>query len=266
MFLSSELDKGTFEGRKVPENEGCTNDAWWDKKWVPFAEDSCADLICLDLNPGPKGNPGQLIWMEQQDGTGPIAEPETNFLGWLSNFLERLQDNELIVDEEGFIGDPIVHPMVEAKVSLPELSYEESDLIEDAVKAGDLDLLKALVDSKGPDISLVYERPLLSVIAEHGKQDFAEFILSKGGDVNIGQNSGLRTPLFRVCWGMGAKIPLVEFLLDKGADVNALTAYDGGPIHSAIMWEHKDIVDLFTKRGADLDMEDANGRAVRDLL
>ena len=75
---------------------------------------------------------------------------------------------------------------------------------------------------------------------------------------------GKRTALFWACWGMQARLELVELLLQHDADPNAQTAYDGTPLHSAIMWDQGDIVRVLIAAGADPACKDAKGRTARD--
>ena len=52
-------------------DDGRIAHCYWNPAWIPIAEDSCGNLLCVDLTPGPQGKKGQLLWMEFQEGQGP---------------------------------------------------------------------------------------------------------------------------------------------------------------------------------------------------
>lgn len=87
-----------------PEGEGnveVIQDTPWNPAWVPFAEDSGGNLICLDLAPGPRGRVGQVIYLEQVEG--PLASPYGSFDEWLRAYRDGLQRGGYMVNAEGFI-------------------------------------------------------------------------------------------------------------------------------------------------------------------
>ena len=54
---------------------------WWDKGWVPFAQDSGGNLVCVDLHPGPRGQVGQVIgWEARMGPVGPFASSLVDYL------------------------------------------------------------------------------------------------------------------------------------------------------------------------------------------
>jgi uncharacterized protein len=108
------LDSGTVEvniesgkKRKADHREihdptsRVINPVWWSTGWLPIAEDSRGNLICLDSDPGPEGVVGQVLIWEME--TGPLATPFRSFTEWLEDYLTGLQDGRFFVDEEGFI-------------------------------------------------------------------------------------------------------------------------------------------------------------------
>ncbi|MFI6102405.1 SMI1/KNR4 family protein [Lentzea sp. NPDC051213] len=52
----------------------------FDPKWVPIAFNACADLVCVDLAPGPSGRVGQLI---QIAGEVPLTYLADSVAGWV---------------------------------------------------------------------------------------------------------------------------------------------------------------------------------------
>ncbi len=263
------LEKGELEGR-APSEEGqeALQPGFWNRRWIPFAADSVGNLLCIDLDPGPRGKVGQLVQFERQDGIGPIAMPQQDFAGWLRKYRDRLRKGELVVDEEGFVDEPLTKPSVTPVDEAPkELSSKLSDRVEAAIRKGDLKKFMGLLDEHGLSVNahLIYERPLLCVAAEACNLELVKLLLERGADINIGQRRGNRTPLFWACWGMGEKLPLVRLLVERGADVNAMTGYDGTPLHSAVMWEHRDVIEYLLAQGADPRMKDAQGHSAAQL-
>lgn len=90
------------EGREIDAPEAkVIKPVWWNKAWVPFAEDSGGNLLCLDLDPGPKGKKGQVLVFEMSMGPGP--EGHASFGEWLADYRDGLKAGRFVVDDGGFI-------------------------------------------------------------------------------------------------------------------------------------------------------------------
>lgn len=90
------------EGREIDAPEaGIIQPIWWSKAWIPFAEDSGGNLLCLDLDPGPEGDKGQVLVFEMSMGPGP--EGHASFGEWLEDYRDGLLEGRFVVDESGFI-------------------------------------------------------------------------------------------------------------------------------------------------------------------
>lgn len=101
--MMTELNQdGTFEGNEVEGAErGLIQNAWWHSKWIPFAEDSGGNMLCIDMAPGINGTKGQIIKMEIQ--SGPSATGHKSFLDWLRRYKDDLYGGKYEVDDFGFI-------------------------------------------------------------------------------------------------------------------------------------------------------------------
>lgn len=109
--MAESLDKGVFNDGRVERHlkEGFGNwdsgrieQVWWSKKWIPFAEDSCGNMYCIDLAPTSKGKKGQLLNMEVQDGQGIyLLEDFENLPDFLSKYLARLEKKDYDLEEWG---------------------------------------------------------------------------------------------------------------------------------------------------------------------
>lgn len=102
LMMKELYEEGEFEGLQInyPEKNIIQN-KWWDLKWIPFAEDSGGNMICIDMNPALKGVKGQIIYWEANEG--PIPSKYKSFLDWLESYKNDLYNGLYEVDEEGYI-------------------------------------------------------------------------------------------------------------------------------------------------------------------
>ncbi len=110
--MTTHLRKGTYAGwveaREIEANnpgirERVIQKCWWNEGWLPFAEDSCGNLKCVDLSPGPRGVVGQIVAMEIQDGQGPSATGAKSLRDYLAEQLGFLRTGKFRVDDEGLL-------------------------------------------------------------------------------------------------------------------------------------------------------------------
>jgi cell wall assembly regulator SMI1 len=89
------LRDGSLGRRRIVDRPGALP-IWWDERWIPFAQDSCGNLVCT--------SPTGLIHLETQDSQGAYQEPG-DFTSWLETYRGRLTSGELVVDAEGFVDE-----------------------------------------------------------------------------------------------------------------------------------------------------------------
>lgn len=95
-------EQGVFADHEILEQgSGVIQNTWWDSGWIPFAEDSGGNMICLDLNPADDGVVGQILYMDIQEG--PSLSEFKSFLDWLKYYRDGLHIGKYEVDEEGYI-------------------------------------------------------------------------------------------------------------------------------------------------------------------
>jgi Ankyrin repeats (3 copies) len=100
-----------------------------------------------------------------------------------------------------------------------------------------------------------YHKTPLHLAAQQGHREVAEYLLSKGADVNA-QDQALATPLEEAA---AADHPdLVDFLLSKGADLH-IQCVSGGPTRIAALLGHVDVVRILIEKGADPNGKDSSG-------
>lgn len=107
-MMKEHLDKGVFDDGRIERHEkenfgnwkgDYVKKVWWSTKWIPFAEDSCGNMKCIDLDPGKNGEEGQITAMEIQDGQGPFATKYTSFSSYLEDQLSFYKNNKYEVGE-----------------------------------------------------------------------------------------------------------------------------------------------------------------------
>jgi len=120
----------------------------------------------------------------------------------------------------------------------------------DAVRAGDLDKVKALVEK---DPKIVNEKgrngaTILFAAIGFRRLEIAGYLISKGADVNV-QNNFHATPLHLACLG-GAPLEFIKLLSEKGAAVNAVGTYTGRPLDIALDRGDTGVIEYLKSRGA----------------
>lgn len=74
----------------------------FDPKWIPFAQDGGGNMLCIDMNPGPNGNPGQVIQWELRGGGAAfkvfsfpiLLESAVRKLSLLDSFMSKRRNKE----------------------------------------------------------------------------------------------------------------------------------------------------------------------------
>lgn len=95
----------SFEGRGY--QEGILSDKVFDRNWFPVGIDSYDGAICIDLNPGPNGISGQLLYMMYVgDGkSGPYYSGFGSFKELLMHHLQVLKTRRIEIEEN------IIYPL-----------------------------------------------------------------------------------------------------------------------------------------------------------
>ncbi len=74
----------------------------FDPKWIPFAQDGGGNMLCIDMNPGPNGNSGQVIQWELRGGGAAfkvfsfpiLLESSVRKLSLLDSFMSKRKNKE----------------------------------------------------------------------------------------------------------------------------------------------------------------------------
>jgi cell wall assembly regulator SMI1 len=98
-------NKGSFANRKTDSRSlGIIKNIWWDSHWIPFAEDGCGNLHCIDLAPDVNGTIGQVIYWEKIQG--PLPSGCQSFFAWFRDMDQGL-GKYYVVGEEGRIEEKL---------------------------------------------------------------------------------------------------------------------------------------------------------------
>jgi cell wall assembly regulator SMI1 len=93
------FDDGRVEQRAENYSGKRFQRVWWDRQWIPFCEDGCGNMRCIDCNPAEQGTKYQLLDMEIQDGMGPLRSKYGTFRQVLQQYKQRLLTKNFVLDE-----------------------------------------------------------------------------------------------------------------------------------------------------------------------
>ena len=82
------LHRGTF-GDAESTPQGPIKTDWWNVRWIPFTHDGGGNYQCLDLDPAPGGNVGQIINFDHEVGATEVLAP--SFRAFLAAFADDLE-------------------------------------------------------------------------------------------------------------------------------------------------------------------------------
>jgi glyoxylase-like metal-dependent hydrolase (beta-lactamase superfamily II) len=120
----------------------------------------------------------------------------------------------------------------------------------DAVKAGDLDKVRLIVE-RDPRIVNVPnqngETILFAAIVPGRRAEIVEYLISKGANVNQMNNFHM-APLHLACRRLPLEI--VRLLVEHGADVNAVSKYQGRPLDMAYERGDEPVIAYLKSKGA----------------
>jgi len=74
------------------DSGGIVKPGWWHAGLIPVLEDSGGNQLCIDLDPGPRGVVGQMVWWEIHEG--PIPHSADSLLNLLRAHWEHLSSGK----------------------------------------------------------------------------------------------------------------------------------------------------------------------------
>lgn len=88
---------GTFAAHELFDDSGARFAAVkWHTGWIPLAQDSCGNLYCIDLAPGPTGQVGQVLRWEVRGGA--FAESSVRLAELLERYADALESRKFKYD------------------------------------------------------------------------------------------------------------------------------------------------------------------------
>lgn len=95
---------GEFGERTIDAPEAkVVKPVWWHKGLIPFAQDGAGNLLCIDLDPGPKGSNGQITRFERN--MGPAPTEHRSFGGWLTAYRDAVRAGEFKIGRDQYLRD-----------------------------------------------------------------------------------------------------------------------------------------------------------------
>lgn len=92
-IMNSLLERNEFDDFESVEAIGpVKSEAWWNPKWIPFAESTSGDLLCIDLDQENGGDVGQIIIFWHDWGQRKVVAPHLKY--FIKNTLNTLTSNE----------------------------------------------------------------------------------------------------------------------------------------------------------------------------
>jgi len=97
------VEAGEFVDRKgLPKRskpDAGIKDGWWNTLWLPFFDDANSNHYCIDLDPSPEGNYGQVIQTWHDDHERRLIAPSLK--AWFIQYKEDLATGKLVVKTHG---------------------------------------------------------------------------------------------------------------------------------------------------------------------
>lgn len=132
------------------------------------------------------------------------------------------------------------------------------DVIE-AIKSGDLNLVKTLIAEKGVNskTTTAGRFTLLHTACYSGHIDVVKLLIEKGAELEAADGDNSDTSLHLAC--RHGHTEIVKFLIEKGAVLEAINDIGFTPLHLACRHGHTELVEFLIKKGADFEVTDSYG-------
>ncbi|MCW3462022.1 SMI1/KNR4 family protein [Chitinophaga nivalis] len=67
---------------------------WWNPLWIPITSDGFGNHLCIDLDPAPEGQYGQIITVWHEDSHRGILAP--SFEAWMHQYITAIEKGEYV--------------------------------------------------------------------------------------------------------------------------------------------------------------------------
>jgi cell wall assembly regulator SMI1 len=99
-MMTELLESGDFVGIEKEPHDAIKT-APWNPCWIPIANDGGGDYHCVDLDPGPKGTPGQIVTVLEGPRQAVVAE---SLAEWLAKTADEMEAGLLSLTDEAYQG------------------------------------------------------------------------------------------------------------------------------------------------------------------
>ncbi|GAB6033390.1 hypothetical protein CHUAL_013153 [Chamberlinius hualienensis] len=143
------------------------------------------------------------------------------------------------------LATPLHHAASEGNLEIIKM------LITAAEERGEWESLNDMVNDKDFEKAM----PLHNAV-ENGHQDCADYLISKGADVNTPKQNMLH--LLHLAAKNG-DIDTIRLLLNSSKNINCLNNFGETPLHEAVKHNHVGVIDILVQNGADLEFQNNSG-------
>lgn len=152
--------------------------------------------------------------------------------------------------------------------SISPLSYAEMQsqtaftppvLLQNAIKAGNIEDVRNLLDNKAVDINQPLQEGILPlhIAVINNQETIAALLIQSGAKVDATDSATQATPLHLAA--LYGRESLAALLIQKGANVNALMKFDISPLLVAAQFNQSQLVQLLLDKHANIDHADQEG-------
>lgn len=96
--LKSFIERYPERSPEISNTENVIKNNWWNPLWVPIIDEGTGDFVCIDLDPLPNGQNGQIMQMIHDDYYRPLLD--NSFHKWFENYIIALEAGEYVYSEE----------------------------------------------------------------------------------------------------------------------------------------------------------------------
>ncbi|KAI1088940.1 ankyrin repeat-containing domain protein [Rostrohypoxylon terebratum] len=153
-----------------------------------------------------------------------------------------------------------------------DVNYGHSYALRIAARAGNLEIVKFLINSGARINSTTGGSYALCLAIEHGSFEVVKFLVDEGADVNVVAN--IKSPLVdldveKYEWNplyiaiRRGRHEILEFLIDRGAElkVNDLNGHQGTTLHMALsVQDEPKVAKILIEKGENVNIQDDSGQ------
>jgi ankyrin repeat protein len=140
-----------------------------------------------------------------------------------------------------------------------ESAFSSQMLLQNAIKAGQLDDVRILLEQGGIDVNQPFDQgitPLHSAVINN-QENIAAVLIQNGAKIDVQDASTKATPLHLAA--LYGRENIANLLIKKGADVNAVMKFGITPLLVASQFKHAQIVQLLLENKTNINHADDEG-------